>query len=173
MNRKEINEQHVTRCMLDVLRIAYTSIRSGNADIGEPDCVITTPIGFLGIEVTTAYYSEQQAKAEWRPDRYTKSGPLGILYPPSEDEPDRKLADAILSRIKEKKNKRYSGVGQCILLVPMDAQMTDDDFIIQNLPPLRSALGNAAPFSAIYLGASRGEEGVYVVWPVFPAPSAS
>lgn len=168
MNRKEIYEQHVTRCMLDVLGIAYTNVRSGKADIGEPDCVITTPTGLLGVEVTTASPSEEIAKAEWQPQKYTMTDAMGNRHYPAIDEPDQKLAAEVL-RVIQKHLKSYTGVQQCILLVPMDAWMTEDDVLDQLLLSLRSTLGDAKPFSAIYLGAYRGEEGIFVPWSVFPA----
>lgn len=169
MNIKETHEVAVSRHLLDVLRISYSNIRAGKAGI-EPDCVITTQTGSIGVEITTAYYSPSAAKAEWQATRDLEKGKTGIYFTGGINEPDLSMATEILNRIQSKAGKRYSGVDTLMLLVHLQAQLTDDDFIDQIIGSLRTAMGEVVQFAAIYLGTFRSE-GVYKVWPIFPKPT--
>jgi len=101
----------------------------------------------IGLEITDAYYDEDDAKGTWDIVRGVKPFSISrILY-----NPDEQLANAIGCRILEKSRKKYKYCDSIILLVVTRPALTEDekDFRDNVLPHIR--LPNHIPFSAIYL----------------------
>ena len=110
--------------LLELLKIKPSS-RAGNPDKKEPDRIYRIDTKTIGLEVVTAYYSEQEAKtsAEAAAEKPLEAGEMRLGG--SIGAPDESMCDAIKKRLDEKCKKTYSGADQTWLCIEADATITE------------------------------------------------
>src|SRR5216683_3016330 len=130
MRKREKNnlehERAVAQQLLEKLGITPTDERHGNPNKGEPDYICTINGKTVGIEVTTAYYSEEEARAvaeigeqPLKPDEMAIGEVIG--------DPDNEVCESIQERLDEKCAKTYKGVDEVWLCINVDATVTETD----------------------------------------------
>jgi hypothetical protein len=130
MRQREKNnldhERAVAQELLQKLDITPTDKRHGNPDKGEPDYICTINGKTVGIEVTTAYYSEEEARTvaeigeqPLKPNEIAVGEVMGDL--------DNEICESIQERLNEKSAKTYKGVDEVWLCINVDATVTETD----------------------------------------------
>ena len=112
-----------------------------------PALVYSDNSNIIGVEVTIAYYNENDAKGSWDIARgKTSSNSSGLLV-----NPDEQLAQHINKDIKAKCTKHYDFPYPIILLVATRPALTQDeqDFQDNVLPHIK--LPDDIPYCEIYL----------------------
>jgi hypothetical protein len=77
MDIKEDHELDVARSALSAFGINASSVTHGGD--GEPDCIYSHSLEHIGIEVTTAYYTEGSAESAWKAARDHREGITGRM----------------------------------------------------------------------------------------------
>jgi hypothetical protein len=123
-------------------------VRHGD-DVTEPDIIYAFRDHSLGIEVTTAYYSDKHALEIW--DNASTLGEVleGFNEPiKGIEDPDELICERIQHEINVKSAKEYTGVIETWLCIVEQAPLTDE-------ASLKSCLANlsfpGSDFDAIYL----------------------
>ncbi len=130
-------------------------LRHGD-EVSEPDIIYQTQESSLGVEVTTAYYSDGHARAVWDQAKTVNDVLEGFNRPVAPmEEPDRLLASRIQLEIQAKIRKPYYGTLDTLLCVVEHAPLSDE-------AGLKAALEQVTippnQFAGIYLlRRSRGE----------------
>ena len=164
MPLKEDHERAVVKRALEALSVPYTSLRRGAAGV-EPDCITKVGDETWGIEHTTAYYTSGQARATWTAARDAMLKKQAAVYSSGTiDEFDVRLLNEVARLFSQKQTKKYSGIDRLILLVHMDAVLTEDDFI-KKIVELMRLQNDGSQFSEAWLGRYQ-RDGSYRVWKI-------
>jgi hypothetical protein len=131
MDRKTIQKQHekaVCESLLNALNLRADFLREGN-DKDEPDMLYMLDAGvILGIEVGTAYYSDNDAKQEWTLVAGERTFPL-VGYEMREKgvmrNPDDLICQRIQKIISDKCKNEYTGANNIWLCVQQRAALSD------------------------------------------------
>jgi hypothetical protein len=119
----------------------------------------------LRLEVTDAYYDDQDAKFLWKNARKAPDAPQGWQG----TEFDKTLLDQINKRLEEKCLKSSYGPN-CILVINMQPSLTTAEELESMLPNVK--LPQSVPFVGIYLTgnfpSSVGSAGGYRCWRLIP-----
>ena len=138
-------------------------------DPPKPDLIIGNEFETIGLEVVTAYYSEQEAAQRWQWAREEDhASGMSVV------DPDGQLREFVEANIGTKCQKRYVSDGPIWLLVDSCPPLTTERHIDDFVPSIR--IPSRPPFAAIYLGVelpySLGRptvhEGSYWVWQIYP-----
>ena len=139
MRQREKNnlehERAIAQQLLQKLGITPTSERHGDPSKGEPDYICIIDGKTVGIEVTTGYYSEQEARAVAE----IGEQPLmadEIAVGEVIEEPDNAICESIQERLDEKCAKTYKGVDEVWLCINVDAAITESNSLedcVENL----------------------------------------
>jgi hypothetical protein len=105
-------------------------IRHGN-DRDEPDLLYRLSTGkTLGIEVATAYYNDQEARADWTLARGVRPLPSeGYELRPVLMSPDDLICDRVQQELLDKCSKRYVGADAVWLCIHQDAGLSDQQSV--------------------------------------------
>jgi len=156
MRESSLKEQHeiaIGNALLRELKLDAQWIRHG-VDGVEPDLIYQLAGKKVGIEITTAYYDEHQARVEWqlargelRPDR----NGFAYIKKPREwtGEPYKLIAASVQRKLDVKCSKSYSGVDAAWLCIEQHAQLADVSETLEMILHLRISAGH--PFERIYL----------------------
>jgi hypothetical protein len=125
---KLAHEKSVADELLDVLRIKPLGSRQGNPGKKEPDRIYRIDKKTIGIEVVTAYYSDEEAKAT---AEAAAEKPIAEEIMPGETigSPDDSMCDPIKECVEEKCKKVYSGADETWLCINADATITESAVI--------------------------------------------
>jgi hypothetical protein len=132
----------------------------------EPDVIVTTRNAVtIGIEVTVAYYGSAHAKTSWEAARHAyQRGPAKAFHTPVLQDFDESLKREVSRLITQKVGKKYRNGYSLILLVHLDALLTDSEFIENIAAELRQNL-HQERFSEIWLMKHK-EYATYQTWRV-------
>jgi len=150
---KAEHEQAVARELLDKLGAKPTNERAGNPDKNEPDRIFAIDNTVVGIEVTTAYYDEQEARAAAE----IAEKPLAVEEPRFGDVmggPDNSICESIQERLDEKCMKTYAGADEIWLCINVDGGLTETRFLEECIEHLEVP---ANPFGRIYVSYRKTE----------------
>ncbi len=122
-------ERWAADALVHALDLNFTFERHGN-DLNEPDIIYKTDSHSLGIEVTTAYYSDDQASAAW--DNATHLGDVLEGFRKSVgtiDQPDELICSRVQKVINDKAAKEYVGTIENWLCIVEQAPLTDKNHL--------------------------------------------
>jgi hypothetical protein len=138
--------------LLRGLGVTASFLRPGD-DRGEPDMLYTLSNGkTLGVEVATAYYSDEEARADWtlaRGDR--PSPPRGVETRPQMYWHEDDLCARLRSELLDKCDKRYGGADHVWLCLHAHAALSDRASVSKCVRHLRRLIPPTHGFEAIYL----------------------
>lgn len=135
---------------LECTQTAYQALRPGKSGI-EPDIMADLGSSTLGIEVTVAYYGETDARVSWQAARHAAAKkPPAWFSTPILQEFDAELESQVKRLVAQKQTKKYSGFDRLVLLIHLEAMLTDDTFIDSMLPKIRATIGSTQ-FEEIWL----------------------
>ena len=141
---------------------------SRERDAPDFECKDETNGEIVGLEITTAYYSEQTAKDAWDVARGKKKHtyPTGVLQNPGEE-----LAGFINERLVDKCKKQYNVDYPVLLVVDASPPLADEQDIIDTVLP-SIQIPAQVPFCAIHLGVILDTHGQahasqYWVWQLY------
>jgi hypothetical protein len=135
---KLAHEKAVADELLDALKIKPLGSRAENPDKKEPDRIYRIDKKTVGVEVVTAYYTEEEAKA---------TAEAAAEKPIAEDEiregeligsPNDSMCDAINKCLDEKCKKEYSGADETWLCIDADATITESAVIEKCVKSLKA-----------------------------------
>jgi hypothetical protein len=164
--RDENKQQHeaaVADDLLKHLKIAPKLARPGNPTKNEPDRMYRIDEKIIGVEVVTAYYSNDEAQA---------TAEAAAEKPIAEDEirvggvigsPDDSICESIQENLSTKCAKKYSGADETWLCINVDAALTELECIKECVEALHVP---ANPFARIYVTVNNAEGGVVEVFEV-------
>ena len=141
-NFKERHEEAVAKRLLDKLQIKTGSLRLGTPP--EPDVLLGLGGQNIGVEVATAYYSQDEARLEWQHARGKKECASSSIW-----EPDRKICESIQREINDKCKKQYQGGDEVWLCIDADAPLGDQQSMDACIDHLCTPKGHN--FNRIYL----------------------
>jgi len=149
---KKLQKQH-EKDICDIFIQLYESkhkfYRYGN-DIDEPDCIYKDGQDVLGIEVTTAYYRDIDAKQLWTAARGDREPPaIEPSWGGAMKNPDDMMCERIQRGINDKCGKTYKNTSKVILLIEENAPLSDEKSIKNCLSNL--VVPEQHTFSEIYL----------------------
>lgn len=105
--RRQLKYRHewwASQTLLDLLQFEYLKTQPGDPRHSEPDIIARTNQAVLGIEVTTIYYDQDQAKQTW--DRIK-----GDIQPAPNQQPQRQTDHLFIYNLQQainrKSEKRY------------------------------------------------------------------
>jgi hypothetical protein len=122
---KQAHEKAVADELLENLKIRAVGGWQGNPDKNEPDRLYRIDKKTVGIEIVTAYYTEEEAKI---------TAEVAAEKPLALDEirvgeviggPDDAICDSIQENLNEKCAKKYSGTDETWLCINADATLTE------------------------------------------------
>jgi hypothetical protein len=147
---KRRHERAVSDSLLSALGITASFDRPGD-DHDEPDMIYILGSGeTLGIEVATAYYSDDAAKADWTLARGVRPPPPdGVEVGPMMAWPDDRMCERVQNELVDKCGKTYSGVDHVWLCIRADAPLADRAAMCDCIERLHVPTGHA--FEAIYM----------------------
>lgn len=142
-------ERWAGKVLLQVLGIQAEYLRHGD-DSGEPDTIFEVGGSTLGIEISTAYYSEAVAKEIWD---YAQSVDDVLRAANNYDGPfpdaDVQIGKRIQEVLSHKCAKHYAGTDDTWLCIVEDAPLTAEGSIRQSISSLQ--MPETCPFSKIYI----------------------
>jgi hypothetical protein len=147
-----LKKQHEVTIADEFLRtLGFTAefVRHGK-DGAEPDVIYRVARQTLGIEIATAYYNEDQAKAEWQLARGIKKLVSGIMKMGVVWNPDKLIGAAVQREIDDKCSKHYSGVDVLWLCIYQHAGLAEVWEMEDLIPRLK--IPSTYSFQKIYLG---------------------
>lgn len=118
------HEKAVADELLESLKIKPTDFCQGNPDKREPDRLYRIDKKIVGIEVVTAYYTEQEAKMTAEIAAEKPLAPDGIRIGAVIGGPDDAICESIQEALNEKCAKKYSGCDETWLCINTDAALT-------------------------------------------------
>jgi hypothetical protein len=133
-----IKEQHeiaIGNNLLKFLQCDSQLLRHGKDD-GEPELIYSLDSRTVGIEVTTAYYDDGQAKAEWKLARVQVDGAKFSL-----DNADKLIASRVRQALSDKSPKSGSTSFSTLLRATEEAFVFGVNARI-SMPPLREYSSN-------------------------------
>ena len=170
---KEQHEIAVARALLLTLGHNAQFVRHGLDGI-EPDVIFSSDGLTLGIEIATAYYNEDDAKADWDLARGISQFDSDSIAPlgPILIGPDKLIASAVQRELDDKCSKTYSRtdlVWLCVYEHAALAEVSETEDLITRLK-----IPNKHPFEKIYLGfyAPLGDGGGFRVYDLLEKISA-
>jgi len=153
MDIKEDHELDVARSALRAFGINASSIAHGG--VGEPDCIYSHSSEHIGIEVTTAYYTKTSAESAWSAARDHRKGIIGRCYFTGiMTNCDDSLIASCITQVQQKASKKYSGVERVVLLLHIDAPLSEDEILIQASTAIEQKLP-VHSFQEIWIGRYR------------------
>jgi hypothetical protein len=153
MDIKDDHELDVARSALRAFGINASSVAHGGD--GEPDCIYTHSSEHIGIEVTTAYYTKESAESAWRAARDHRQGITGRFYFTGiMTNADDSLIASCIRQVQKKSSKKYSGVGRVVLLLHIDAPLSEDEILVQASTAIEQNLPDHS-FHEIWIGRYR------------------
>ena len=153
MDIKDDHELDVARSALRALGINASGVTHGGD--GEPDCIYSDPSEHIGIEVTTAYYTKGSAESAWRAARDHREGITGRCYfSKIMTNFDDSLIASCIRLVQQKVLKKYSGVKRVVLLLHIDAPLSEDEILIQASTAIEQNLPDHG-FHEIWIGRYR------------------
>ncbi len=169
MTTPSLKEQHeiaIGNALLAALGYNNAFIQHGHDGV-EPDVIYSVADRTIGVEIATAYYDDEQARAEWQLARgISKFDSHGIAKIGSWSEPDKLISTRVQQEIDDKCSKCYSGVDVTWLCIEQHAPLADVMETRDLIAHLR--IPNAHPFERLYLGfyAHAGEGGGFRVYDI-------
>jgi hypothetical protein len=156
---KQQHETSVADDLLKELKIAPKDALSGNPAKDEPDRLYRIDEKIIGVEVVTAYYSENEAKAtaEAAAEKPIATGEIrlgGVI-----GSPDDSVCESIQENLDAKCGKKYSGTDETWLCINVDAALTELEFLEECVDNLDVPDNQ---FTRIYVTVSRPKGGVEV-----------
>jgi len=153
MDIKDDHELDVARSALRALGINASGVTHGRD--GEPDCIYSDPSERIGIEVTTAYYTKGSAESAWRAARDDREGVTGRCYfSEIMTNFDDNLIASCIRLVQQKVSKKYSGVERVVLLLHINAPLSEDEILIQASTAIEQNLPDH-DFHEIWIGRYR------------------
>lgn len=122
---KLAHEKAVADELLGSLKIEPTDSCHGNPDEKEPDRLYRIDEKIVGIEVVTAYYTEQEAKITAEIAAEKPLAPDEIRTGEVIGGPDDAICESIQDALYEKCAKKYSGTDETWLCINADAALTE------------------------------------------------
>ena len=120
---KEQHEVTIADEFLKTLGITTEFLRHGKDGV-EPDAIYSVEKQTLGIEIVTAYYNEEQAKAEWDVARGIRKFVGRIMKMGLIENPDRLIAAEVQDAINAKCSKTYFGIDLIWLCIYQHAPLS-------------------------------------------------
>ena len=147
---KRRHERAVSDALLQALGIDAAFLRPGD-DQGEPDMIyMVRNAETLGIEVATAYYSDDEARADWTLARGDRPfPPEGVEVRKGMWSPDDLICDRVQAELIDKCAKRYTGADRVWLCIHQEAPLNDRASVTECVQRLRVPTTHG--FETIYL----------------------
>lgn len=156
---KQEHEKSVADELLKKLKIETKGDRHGDPEKSEPDRIYEINGKTVGIEVVTAYYTEEEAKATAEAAAERPIAADEIRLGKVIGSPDDSICEKIQERLDEKCSKKYSGTDETWLCINADATLTE-------LESLKKCFANLVvpenKFACIYVTVSKPEGGLEV-----------
>jgi len=148
---KKRYEKAVCDTFIRLYESKFSFYKYGN-DKDEPDCFYKLNGKILGIEVTTAYYEDIDAKQEWtlrRKERKFSGTGHEERWGGTIKESDQKIFDRVQKEINCKCKKQYKRASEYILCIYQNAPLSDDSSNKKMVKKL--TISKDCFFSEIYL----------------------
>jgi hypothetical protein len=156
---KEQHEESVANDLLKKLGKRPVADRPGNPTKNEPDRLYQVNKKTIGIEVVTAYYSEQEAKVTAETAAEKPIAPNEIRVGDVIGSPDDSICESIQENLDAKCAKKYSGTDETWLCVNAEAALTELDRLKECVGKLNVPKNQ---FARIYVTVSTPEGGLEV-----------